>query len=69
MTVLSSLEARRTALATAIAALGTEMSTSLDGESVQHDQHRMSLLKELGEINVLISQAAGPFDVTTEGTT
>jgi len=45
------------------------MSTSLDGESVQHDQHRMSLLKELGEINVLISQAAGPFDVTTEGAT
>ncbi len=69
MTVLSDLETRRANLSSEIAGLGFETSTSLDGESVQHDQHRISLLKELAEINSLITIAAGPFDVTTEGTT
>jgi len=68
-TILVSLQAREAALATAIAALGTEISTSLDGESVQHDQHRRSLMAELREVRELIATYAAPWEVTTEGMT
>ena len=68
-TILASLQTREAALATAIAALGTEISTSLDGETVRHDEHRLSLLKELMEVRKAITTYAGPWEVTTEGTT
>lgn len=40
---------------------------SINGQSVSHDQHRQSLLAEVKEINALITQADGPYEVIHEG--
>jgi len=42
-------------------------SYSIDGQSVDHNAYRRSLLAELREINELTAAIGGPFEVETVG--
>lgn len=51
---------RRDAIAAELAAITTsKTSHSIDGHSMQHDQHRAALVKELGDLNKMISEVDG----------
>ncbi len=47
----------------------SQKSYSIDGQSVDHNAYRMSLLKSLREINELMAAIGGPYEVETVGET
>lgn len=49
-----------------IATISPTMTYSVDGQSVDHNGYRQSLLNNLEQVQRLIAQTAGPFDVDME---
>ena len=47
--------------------IGVDTDDIAYGESYQHDQHRQSLIKELGDLNVLINQLDGAWEIENYG--
>ena len=41
-------------------------SYDVDGQDVKHTENRISLLKEISELRILIAQEEGPFEHQTE---
>ena len=68
MSDLDNLLARRTAILTELNTLASRVSYKIDGQEVDHNAYRKSLLDELKAINELIDAAQGPFEVETKGT-
>ena len=64
---LASLKTYRTSLVTALASLTIKPSYSVDGQSVSHDQHRQSLIKEIADLDSLINSLEGPVESTYRG--
>ncbi len=62
------LRAAKSSLLAKIAAVSAspKLSYSIDGQSVDHNAYRRSLLAEVGEIDKLIQAAQGPFELHTE---
>lgn len=67
MTDLDNLLARRSAILAELATLTSRASYSIDGQSVDHNAYRKSLLDEMAAINELVDTAQGPFEVETKG--
>lgn len=70
-TLLENLTTRRDAIGVELAALtstkvGGTATGAIDGQQVDHVGYRLSLYKELAEINNLIASAEGPWEVLTE---
>lgn len=66
---LENLRTRETTICNELAALSSQASYSIDGQSVDHNAYRKSLIEELKLLRELLATYAGPFEVTTEGTT
>jgi hypothetical protein len=64
---LDNLLARRTAILAELATLASRVSYKIDGQEVDHNAYRKSLLAELKTLNELIDAAQGPFEVETKG--
>ncbi len=47
----------------------SQKSYSIDGQSVDHNAYRASLLKSLKDINELMAAIGGPYEVETVGET
>lgn len=62
---LDNLKARKSAVLTELAAMGTKPDYSIDGQSVQWTSYRLSLLNELQMLNELIEQTE-PYDIRTQ---
>lgn len=72
-TLLENLVVRRNAIGVELAALsatkaGGKPNTSGAPVNIDHVGYRLSLLKELTDINQLIAAAEGPFEYASEGT-
>ena len=64
---LDNLLARRTAILTELGTLASRVSYKIDGQEVDHNAYRKSLLAELKALNELIDSMQGPFEVETKG--
>lgn len=62
-TDLENLRTRRSTIYSELAALSSKKTYSIDGQSVDHNAFRKSLLEELAKINELIAAAEGPWEV------
>lgn len=69
MSDATNLTAARSNLLTELASVtaNPKKSYSIDGQSVDHNAYRASLLANLKSINELISAVGGPFEVETIG--
>lgn len=70
-TALENLLARRDAITAELAAMsvtaaGGQPTYSIEGQSVQHTEYRLSLYEELNRLNLTLGQADGKFDITSE---
>jgi len=68
-TDLENLQTYRTNLLTELASVTPARSYSIDGQSVDHNASRRSLLEELRMIEDRIGALQGPFDVNSQGVT
>ena len=57
------LETRRQAILTELSTLSAGRSYSIDGQSVDHNAYRKSLLEELRTIQDLLATAGGPWEI------
>ena len=60
---LENLKTRRSTIYTELAALSSKKTYTIEGQSVDHNAFRKSLLEELRMINELIAGAEGPWEV------
>ena len=69
MTDATNLTTARSNLLTELASVtaNPKKSYSINGQSVDHNAYRASLLANLKDINELISAVGGPFEVETIG--
>ncbi len=67
MSDLTNLATYRSAILTELAGITLTKSYSIDGQSVDHNAYRRSLLAELAEINKVLLAISGPFEVETIG--
>lgn len=67
-TDLDNLKTRRTAITTELASLVGKPSYSIDGQSVQWNEYRKSLLDEFKSLNELITMLE-PYEYAIVGTT
>jgi hypothetical protein len=70
-TALENLQTRRDAICVELAAMsptesGGQPTYAIEGQSVQHTEYRLSLYKELAEIDKIIATIDGKFDYTSE---
>ncbi len=68
-TDLQNLQTRRSAVLAELAALSPTRTYSIDGQSVDHDRYRASLLDEAAQLNALIAALAGPIELKSRGVT
>ena len=66
-TDLENLLTRRSNILSTLAGLTSKASYSIDGQSVDHNVYRKSLLEELSLINGMIEALEGPVEIITEG--
>lgn len=66
MSDLDNLLARRSAILAELATLASRVSYKIDGQEVDHNAYRRSLLDELAAINQLVDGLQGPFEVETK---
>ena len=57
----------RSAILTELAGITLTKSYSIDGQAVDHNAYRQSLLKELREIDAVMAGVSGPFSVEVIG--
>ncbi len=66
MSTLSDLQDALVARAAEYKAMIAKPSYDVDGQDVKHTENRISLLKEISELRILIAQEEGPFEHQTE---
>ena len=66
---LENLTSRRSAILAELAAGPSRPSYTIDGQSVDWNGYRSSLLSELTMLNEQIAAAEGPWEIETRGTT
>lgn len=69
MTEIESLQARKDTILSELATLTSAPTYSIDGQWVDHNAYRQSLMNELEKLNELIANAEGPFETKTNAQT
>lgn len=66
-TDLEQLQTRKAHILAELATLDSRASYRIDGQAVDHDRYRRSLLDEVAKIDRLVSAAEGPWELPTRG--